>query len=96
MLARAAIAYEAKCAGVVASPLEAEKIRKALGPSFLIVTPGVRLAATSDDQKRVATPANAIAAGSDYLVIGRPIIAAPDPPAVARAIIADIAKAAGA
>jgi len=63
---------------------------------MVLVTPGIRPAGSDHgDQKLVVTPANAIVAGSDYLVVGRPITAAPDPPAVAAAIIADIAKAAG-
>ena len=67
-----------------------------VGNDMVLVTPGIRPAGSDhSDQKRVVTPANAIAAGSDYLVVGRPITAASDPPALAAAIIADIANAAG-
>ncbi|MBR3504420.1 MAG: orotidine-5'-phosphate decarboxylase [Clostridia bacterium] len=66
--------------GVVCSPLEAEKVHGACGASFLTVTPGVRFAdGDVGDQKRVMTPAQARAAGSDYIVVGRPITAAADP-----------------
>jgi len=84
--------------GVVASVEEAKAIRKACGREFLIVTPGVRPAAKSgtkkeDDQARTATPAEAIKAGADYLVVGRPIIAADDPRAATRAVVEEIAAA---
>ena len=66
--------------GVVASPREAPAVRQAAGKGFVIVTPGVRPAwAGKDDQQRVATPADAVGAGADYLVIGRPILKAADP-----------------
>ncbi len=74
--------------GVVASPKEVGLIREACGDDFIIITPGVRPAfAALDDQKRVTTPAEAIAAGADYLVIGRPISAADDPVAAAQLIL---------
>ncbi len=77
--------------GVVASPLEIEAIRKACGTDFLIVTPGVRPAgAATHDQARVATPAAALKAGADYLVIGRALTGAPDPRAAAEAIAAEL------
>lgn len=87
----ARLARKAGIDGVVASPLEVSPIREACGPDFLVVTPGVRPAtAAKDDQQRVMTPAEAVRAGADYLVIGRPIAAAPDPAAAADAIVAEI------
>lgn len=78
--------------GVVASPQEIESIRKTIAnPEFMVVTPGIRPATNElGDQKRVATPAAAIAAGASYLVVGRPITGAPDPLAAAHGIIADM------
>ena len=89
---RAARAFEAGADGVIASPQEAAMIRalpEAAGR--LIVTPGVRPAGTAlGDQKRVATPAQAIADGADHIVVGRPVWAAEDPVASARAIQAEL------
>lgn len=84
--------------GVVASVQEAKAIRKACGKEFLIVTPGVRpkdksAAKKKDDQSRTATPAQAIRAGADFVVVGRPILAADDPRAAAQAIVEEIAAA---
>jgi orotidine-5'-phosphate decarboxylase len=77
---RAKLAREAGCDGVVASGLETAQVRDAVGPGIAIVTPGIRLAGdAAGDQKRVATPQTAIASGADYVVVGRPITAAPDP-----------------
>ncbi len=88
----ARLAQKAGIDGVVASPREVTLIREACGSDFLVVTPGVRPAfAAADDQKRIMTPGEAVAAGADYLVIGRPISAAADPLKAAEAIIDEIA-----
>jgi len=87
----AKLAQDAGMDGVVASPLEIGLIRAACGPDFLIVTPGVRPSfASVDDQKRIMTPAEAVLAGADYLVIGRPIAKAADPAAAAEMICDEI------
>lgn len=87
----ATLAKKSGLDGVVASPLETERIRQACGPGFLIVTPGVRPAeAEMADQKRVLTPGEAIKRGADYLVIGRPITKADDPAAAAAKIAREI------
>jgi orotidine-5'-phosphate decarboxylase len=87
------LARAAGCDGVVASPREARSLREAMGPGWLIVTPGIRPAtAAGGDQARVATPASARRAGADYLVVGRPITAAPDPAAAVAAILAELAE----
>lgn len=92
----AVLAKESGLDGVVCSPEEVAAIRTACGKDFLLVVPGVRPAgAESGDQRRVATPGDAIRAGADLLVVGRPILAAKDPVAAARAIVAEIAAAAG-
>ena len=73
-------AREAGLDGVVCSPLEAAMVKDACGPQFLTVTPGIRFAdASKDDQVRITTPARAREIGSDYIVVGRPVTAAPDP-----------------
>jgi orotidine-5'-phosphate decarboxylase len=93
----ARLAQESGADGVVASPQEAEAIRAACGARFVIVTPGVRPAgADVADQKRIATPAAAIAAGANYLVVGRPITQASDPRAAAHAILDEITAEGGA
>ena len=90
----AKLAQSAGIDGVVASPLETSLIREACGTDFLIVTPGVRPSfAAVNDQKRIMTPAEAVRAGADYLVIGRPIAAASDPVATCEAIIDEIVAA---
>jgi orotidine-5'-phosphate decarboxylase len=95
VLRLARMAKEAGLDGVVASAREARAIRRACGPRFLIVVPGIRPAAAAlDDQARVATPAAAIRAGADYVVVGRPITAAADPRVAAKAIAEEIASAA--
>jgi orotidine-5'-phosphate decarboxylase len=87
----ARLAQESGMDGVVASPLEIELIRAACGPDFLIVTPGVRPSfAAVDDQKRIMTPSEAVGAGADYLVIGRPIATAADSAAAADMIADEI------
>ena len=87
VLHRALLARDSGFDGVIASGQEAATIRKAAGDGFLIVTPGIRPeGSASHDQARIVTPAMAIAAGADYLVIGRPIIGAPDPRAAAERI----------
>ncbi len=89
------LAYKCGCDGVIASPDEIQAIRQSIpDPDFLIVTPGVRpTGSEKGDQARVLTPGEAIKRGSSYLVIGRPIHAASNPLAAARAIAAEIAAA---
>ncbi len=90
----ARLAQDSGCDGVVASPHEIGAIRAACGPDFQLVIPGVRPAgADAGDQKRVMTPGEAVRAGADYLVVGRPITAARDPVAAARAVNAEAASA---
>jgi orotidine-5'-phosphate decarboxylase len=92
VLRLAEAARDAGLDGCVASPQEIRRLRIALGPRFTIVTPGIRPAATTteDDQKRVATPRSALDAGADYLVIGRPVTAAPDPKAAVAALLTEL------
>ncbi len=91
---RAADARRAGMDGIVCSPLEAAAVRKIVGTDLAIVTPGVRPSGSSPgDQKRTLTPGEAIGAGADYLVVGRPVTAAPDPASAAEAIAAEIEKA---
>src|ERR1044071_9221142 len=89
----ALLTKEAGMDGVVASPHEVADIRKACGRRFVIVTPGIRLSDSShNDQQRVMTPAQAIAAGVDYIVVGRPVLDATDPLAAAQEIVVDMAR----
>jgi len=88
---RAAQAEAIGIDGLVCSPAEAKDLRQRLGPKMLLVTPGIRPAGSEKgDQKRIMTPGDAIKAGADYMVIGRPILAAEDPKAAAEAIVAEI------
>ena len=102
VVALARLAQEAGVDGIVASAREIEAVRKAIGSKMLIVVPGVRPGtsnssartdAKTDDQARVATPGSAIRAGADYLVVGRPITAAPDPVKAADAILLEMRSA---
>ena len=87
----AALARDAGCSGVVCSAHESKDLKHFFGHDFLTLTPGIRPAGDAyGDQKRVMTPAQAVAAGSDYLVVGRPITQAEDPLAAARAILAEM------
>ena len=90
MLHLASLSREAGLDGCVASPEEIALLRTAMGPRWVIVTPGIRPSALGDDQKRTATPGAAVEAGADYIVVGRPIIAAPDPAEAARRILQEL------
>jgi len=93
-LRMAALAQNAGCQGIISSPREALLIRKSLGEGFAIVTPGIRPAgAESNDQQRIATPAQAIVNGASHIVVGRPITHAADPAEAARAIISEMEQA---
>ena len=98
VLKLAKLAEKAGVDGVVASVQEAKIIRKACGREFLIVTPGVRpkdmsVGSKKDDQSRTATPREAIRAGADFIVVGRPVLAAADPRAAAQELVDEIAAA---
>ncbi|HVB89772.1 MAG TPA: orotidine-5'-phosphate decarboxylase [Beijerinckiaceae bacterium] len=94
VMTRAMQAKDIGLPGLILSGHEVAAVRARVGQEMLLVTPGVRpLGAAHGDQKRVATPAAAIAAGSDYLVVGRPILTAADPRAAALAIVEEIAQA---
>lgn len=91
---RAADARVAGMGGIVCSPQEAAAMRSVLGDELVMVTPGIRPAGSAaGDQKRIMTPGDAIRAGSDYLVVGRPISKADDPRAAAEAVVAEIEEA---
>ena len=92
---RAQQAHDLGVDGLVCSPEEASPLRLAVGNDMLFVTPGIRPQGSArGDQKRVTTPAQAIAAGADYLVVGRPITEASDPKAAAESVVAEIAASA--
>jgi orotidine-5'-phosphate decarboxylase len=94
VLRYARLAWEFGLNGVIASPHEIKMLRHAMGEKFMIVTPGIRPAwATTGDQKRVLTPAEAVAAGANYIVVGRPIVDAKQPADAAQRIAAEIASA---
>jgi orotidine-5'-phosphate decarboxylase len=93
VLLRARLAKAAGCDGVVCAGTEARAVKAACGPEFLVVCPAIRpawAAVPGDDQKRVMTPYEAIKAGADYIVVGRPIRLAPDPVEAARQVVAEI------
>jgi orotidine-5'-phosphate decarboxylase len=91
---RAAQAHDLGVDGLVCSPLEATLLRERIGPTMCLVTPGIRPAGSAaGDQKRIMTPARAIAAGADYLVVGRPVLEADDPKHAAESIVAEIQSA---
>ena len=93
VLRLAALARSCGCGGIVTSAREAAEVRRELGVGFAIVTPGVRPAGSDvGDQARVVTPAEAIAAGATHIVVGRPITAAANPQAAARAILQEMAS----
>jgi orotidine-5'-phosphate decarboxylase len=93
--ARAAQARDIGVDGLVCSPEEAGSLRAVVGPGMVLVTPGIRPAGSgAGDQKRIMTPARAIDAGADYLVVGRPVLEARDPKAAADSIVAEIDQAA--
>ncbi|MGE5589679.1 MAG: orotidine-5'-phosphate decarboxylase [Bacillota bacterium] len=87
-------ARDAGCDGVVASPLEVQRIKSVCGPTFIAVTPGVRPSGNdAGDQRRTLTPAEALRAGSDYLVVGRPVTRAADPVAALESILSEMEEA---
>jgi orotidine-5'-phosphate decarboxylase len=92
VLSRARRVVKLGCDGVISSGIEARALRQALGDGFLIVSPGIRPLERVDDQKRVVTPRQALLAGADYIVVGRPIRDADDPRAAAQSIQAEIAE----
>ncbi|HET8759993.1 MAG TPA: orotidine-5'-phosphate decarboxylase [Nitrospiria bacterium] len=98
VLRRAAIARDAGCAGVVCSGNEVRAIKRTLGRELMVVTPGIRpawAAVPGDDQRRAVTPAEAIAAGADFIVVGRPIRAAKDPGEAAERVVDEIEETLG-
>jgi orotidine-5'-phosphate decarboxylase len=93
----ARLALSSGLGGLVSSAREAAFLRGVVGDSMALVTPGIRPSGGEvGDQKRIVTPADAVRAGADYLVVGRPVTAAPDPAAAARSILAEMGEAGGA
>jgi len=95
VLLKARLAKAAGCAGVVCSGREAQAVKQACGPDFIVVCPGIRPSWTEvpgDDQQRSVTPYQAIRNGADYIVVGRPLRQAPGPVAAARRVVEEIAK----
>ena len=96
VLRLAKLTKEAGLPGVVCSALELPMLRQEFGPEFLTLVPGIRPAgAAAGDQKRIMTPAQAAAAGASYIIVGRPIVAAPNPAAAACAVLEELANATG-
>ena len=94
VLKRARQARDAGMGGIVCSAAEAEAVRDIIGPDLAVVTPGIRPAgADAGDQKRIVTPRDAISAGASHLVVGRPIVGAPDRRTAAEAVLAEMARA---
>jgi len=86
----AKLARDSGMDGLVSSPLETRMVRREVGPEMVLITPGVRLpGADLDDQKRVATPSEAMKAGADFLVVGRPLTRASDPLGIAAEMLKD-------
>lgn len=93
VLRLARLVRESGLGGLVTSPLETQSVRRAVGEELVLITPGVRLAGMDkDDQKRVATPGEAVRAGADFLVVGRPIHTADEPKKVAEGILKDAGR----
>jgi len=89
----AGLAHDARCDGVVCSAREAESMRTRFGKRFVLVTPGIRAPDSPvDDQRRTMTPAQAVAAGASYLVVGRPITKSCDPASALRALVDDLVR----
>lgn len=88
----ASLAAESGLDGVVCSPREAAAVKKRFGAGLKVITPGIRLSAVGDDQRRTLTPAGAKAAGADFIVAGRPVLEAPDPAAAVRGILEELNK----
>ena len=90
VLRLAALAQESGLAGIVCSAREAREVREACGGGFQIITPGIRPSAAADDQKRAVTPRTAVQAGANWLVVGRPVVQADDPPTAVQNILREL------